>query len=177
MAEFSERGHASATTKSIAERAGVATGSFYQYFENKDVILREIARRRFEGIVDRALAMLPSPRSDDPPQRIRASLQAIVALVIALHRDDPGLHTVLTERRHVDEELDAITTNFEHAIMDRIVEWLGIWRPGIDGEATAFVLFGMLEGAVHTHVLGHPRVSDLRFVEALVDALARIVIR
>ena len=37
-AEFTEHGYAQTTARSIAERAGVATGTFYQYFVDKDVM-------------------------------------------------------------------------------------------------------------------------------------------
>lgn len=173
--EFSERGYAAATTKSIAERAQVATGSFYQYFENKDVALRELARERFAQVDARAIAALPTPGPDDASKEIRRALQAIVALVVALHREDPGLHEVLTERRHLDDELDRLTSEYERNLVARIVAWLETW--GVDGDlqAQAFVLFCTLEGSVHSHVLGQAMVSDTRFTAALVEALARMV--
>ena len=48
--EFSQRGYAATTSKSIAARAKVATGSFYQYFSNKDLALRELARARIADL-------------------------------------------------------------------------------------------------------------------------------
>ena len=44
--EFETHGYEGATSKSIAQRAGVATGSFYQHFANKDELLLEIASNR-----------------------------------------------------------------------------------------------------------------------------------
>ena len=176
-AEFSEHGYARATTKSIAERANVATGSVYQYFKNKDGLLRELARMRIEKMEGSALSLLPSPVALSPAQGSEAmlpALGAIVDLVIAQHRADPGLHAVLTERRHVDEELDRMTSQFEARLIDRAATWLNTWNSPGDHQATAFILFGMLEGSIHTHVLGRPQVSDARFKTALVEALVRV---
>ena len=39
--EFSEHGYAKTTAKRIAKAAGVSTGSFYQYFTDKDAVVRE----------------------------------------------------------------------------------------------------------------------------------------
>ena len=55
-----------------------------------------------------------------------------------------------------------------------LAAWLAVWNSPGDHQATAFVLFGMLEGSVHSHVLGRPQVNDQRFKAALVDALLRV---
>jgi AcrR family transcriptional regulator len=173
--EFSERGYAATTTRSIAERAGVATGSFYQYFHDKDAVLLDIARRRIERIARGSVERL---EIEAPPganlERARVELRAVVDLVIAFHRDDPGLHAVLTERRHADPTLDALTSEAERSLVERIGALLGRWGLERDPLAMAFVVFGMVEGSVHAHVLGGAIVDDERFVAALVEALSRI---
>jgi len=92
------------------------------------------------------------------------------------HRDDPGLHAVLTERRHADRELDAITGAGERHMVERIAALLERWGATGDMLAKAFVLFGMIEGSVHAHVLGQSVVSGPRFVGALVDALLQVAL-
>lgn len=179
--EFSERGYAAATAKTIAERAEVATGSFYQYFESKDALLREIASTRLSRIIERALALLESaPRSAasgvELLDQARSRMRAVVGLVIEAHREDPGLHAVLTERRHADRDLDRLTAEGERHMVERIAVLLERWGGTGDRLAKAFVLFGMIEGSVHAHVLGEPVVTDSRFVAALVDALLRIAL-
>lgn len=172
--EFSSRGYAHATASSIAARAGVATGTFYQYFRDKDALLRELARDRMEGLAGRIVDILARPPEDHVPfaQALHARIRAVVDAVVDYHREDPGLHAVLTERRHADEALDALTAEAEHALVAQIAELLRDYGTVADPEATAFVLFGMVEGAVHAHVLGRPAVSDERFTEALVHAMA-----
>lgn len=181
--EFSGRGYAGATAKSIAKRARVAVGSFYQYFENKDALLREIATERLTWIHERTLPLLEAPTATDLPSDgpalsalVRAGLQRIVEVVIEYHREDPGLHAVLTERRHADPELERATTQAEHALVERIASLLSRWGRSSDPLATAFVVFGAMEGSVHAHVLGEPCVSETRFVSALVDALLAITL-
>jgi AcrR family transcriptional regulator len=177
--EFSRRGYAAATSKSIAVRAGVATGSFYQYFPDKDALLREIARVRQERVAFEVLALVdvpaPSARNQAPsPVELETRLRKMVALVMRVHRDDPGLHAVLTERRHADPELHLLISEAERILCDRVAIMLGRWGYRGDRRAAAFVLMGMVEGAVHAHVLGQPMVSDARFTSALGDALLRV---
>lgn len=181
--EFSAHGYAATTAKSIAERAGAATGSFYQYFANKDEVLRELASQRAAWIGDETVGLLERAATADLPAEpaararlVRAALGKVVATVIDLHREDPGLHAVLTERRHADPDLEALTAAREAELVDRVARLLRTWDHPGDAEATAFVLFGAIEGSVHAHVLSRAHVSDERFVGALVDALERIVL-
>jgi AcrR family transcriptional regulator len=174
--EFSKRGYAATTAKTIAERAKTATGSFYQYFESKDHVLREIAARRQAAVVARALEGLEIGASSDLVADARRLLRSVVDVVMAYHAADKGLHAVLTERRHADPELDALTAAGERSIVDRIEGLLARWNFQGDRLATAFVLFGAVEGAVHAHVLGDPVVDDARFVDALVESLLRIAL-
>ncbi len=180
--EFSAHGYAATTAKSIAARAGVATGSFYQYFTNKDAALRELAASRAAstltstvGAVE-AAAEAPLPADADVRGLVRALLRQVVVSVIDLHRNDPGLHAVLAERRHVDADLDALTSGQERALVERVTGLLRRWGHPGDPAATAFVLFGMLEGTVHAHVLGQPHTDDASLIEALTDALLRVAL-
>jgi hypothetical protein len=49
------------------------------------------------------------------------------------------------------------------------------WRYAGDRKALAFVIFGLIEGSVHSHVLGLRVLSDRRFVDALADAVLTLV--
>lgn len=180
-AEFSSRGYAATTAKSIAERAGVAVGSFYQYFRDKDAALRELAEARYTSIGGETTALLAAARAfSGTPSEARALAQLpmrrIVEIVIAFHREDPTLHAVLTERRHADADLETLTSDAEAALVARIAVLLRAFGREGDIDALAFTLFGMVEGAVHAHVLGRPLVSDERLTATLVDALVTLAL-
>ncbi len=172
-AEFSERGYAGATARSIATRADAATGSFYQYFNDKDEALREIYVLRLVRVREQAQALLEAVPSDAAPskERTRVALNAIVQLVVDLHREDPKLHAVITEREHADARMREQT----HQAMNELVQAVAgmLKNIGYQGDvlARAFLIFSLVEGAVHAHVLGEPVVSDRRFKRDLVEAL------
>jgi AcrR family transcriptional regulator len=178
--DFDERGYAQTTTKSIAERAGVAAGSFYQYFTDKDAVLRELARVRMDGLRSR-LQTIGAPAIDtslpiaDIERAARRGLRELIDEVIQYHRLEPGLHAVLSERRNADAELDAMTRESEHTSVAGIEAMLQLFGFTGDRKATAFVIFGLIEGSVHSHVIGTRVVSDKRFIEALSNAVVAIV--
>lgn len=176
-ASFSEHGWEGTTAKAIALRAEVSVGTFYTYFPDKGAALRELASERFASVLGGMSRHLAVVSDDQPPdqERARHVLTTIVREVIHLHRHDPGLHAVYTERRHVDPELDALTSAVERTIVDGLSAMLAHWTPLPDPEATAFVCFGLVEGTVHAHVLGRQMVDDERLEAATVASLLRII--
>jgi len=159
----------------VAEQAGVATGTVYQYFGDKDALLHEIARSRVREVPRAIVEIIAQTAGGTTTQmEARRQLEGIVSFVIAQHRHEPGLHAVLTERRHADSTLDAMVTQAETELVQGIAGLLAAWQHPDDHLATAFVLFGMVEGAVHAHVLGHAVVDDERLRGALVRALIAV---
>ncbi len=178
--EFSRHGYADATAKSIAAAAKVGTGTFYHYFPDKDAALREICRARVAYLLDESAAIESAPVCEPTLAEFardgRFRLTRLVELYVDYHRADSGLHRVLTERRLCDAELDAIMMASEKEAVRRFAAVLVLWGHDGDVETTAFMLFSLLEGAVHAHVLGSPVVSDDRFVRGLVEAMLRIAL-
>jgi AcrR family transcriptional regulator len=178
--EFSRYGYADATAKSIAAAAKVGTGTFYHYFPDKDAALREICRARVALLLGESAAIESAPFCEGDVADLirdgRARLTRLVDLYVAYHRADRGLHRVLTERRLCDRELDAILIASEKEAVRRWTEVLVRWGHDGDVETTAFMLFSLLEGAVHGHVLGTAVVSDDRFMRGLSEAMLRIAL-
>ncbi len=159
--EFSNRGFEATTAKSIAEQAGVATGTFYQYFDNKDDVLLEITRQRFGELHTHLqvpeLALTQAGNRDD--QDIDGIFRRALGFLYDFHQQEAGLHDVLEYRRRVDPELASLMDRGEAVLMERIREFVARYvRDNV--ETTAFCLFSMAEGIVHRHVFqGHEAIT------------------
>lgn len=167
FAEFSAKGFEATTAKSIAGRAGVATGTFYQYFHNKDDVLLEITRQRFEElhahiqVPEAALQEANSNQTSD----LRSVFRQALGFLYDFHKDEAGLHDVLEYRRRVDPALAALMDEGEAVLMERVRAFAARYvRDQV--ETTAFCLFSMAEGIVHRHVFqGHQGVSRDQVIE------------
>src|SRR5688572_678489 len=117
--EFADSGYAGTTARSIALRAGAATGSFYQYFNDKDEVLIELYALRLSRVREAAEKLISAPQLQSGSiDHSRAALASVIQLVIDLHRDDPKLHAVITEREHADPRMREHT----HRVMNALVQ-------------------------------------------------------
>ncbi len=72
---FHERGFEATTTREIAQRAEIATGTLFLYAKNKEELLLLIWRDRIEAVVEQAFAKLPAAPL---PQQIAAIFSAFL---------------------------------------------------------------------------------------------------
>lgn len=160
--EFSAKGFEATTAKSIADSAGVATGTFYQYFHNKDDVLLEITRQRFEALQEHLQvpdAELSVADTLNEASDLRQIISQALGFLYDFHQQEAGLHDVLEYRRRVDPALAELIDVGESVLMERVRAFVARYvRKQV--ETTAFCLFSMAEGMVHRHVFqGHHGVS------------------
>jgi AcrR family transcriptional regulator len=93
-----EVGYDGLTTTLLAERAGVAIGSVYQFFPDKRAIVRALTMRNVEAYIERLSA------------RIRDAVDAAMDEYIQMHRSTPGFRTLhfgdVVDTNLLDEERD-----------------------------------------------------------------------
>ena len=71
-------GLAAFTTNSVAERAGVSIGTLYQYFADKNALLRALAEREMQVGLARVAAAMAGDGDKSLEGRVRATVRAIV---------------------------------------------------------------------------------------------------
>jgi len=78
-AQLLERGGLAAfTTNAVAERAGVSIGTLYQYFADKQALLRALAERELTATLAAVAAALRGDPGASLEARIRAMVRAII---------------------------------------------------------------------------------------------------
>lgn len=85
-----EIGYDGLTTTLLAERAGVAIGSVYQFFPDKRAIVQALTVRNLEAYLERLAARLAQPQFAHWWDAVDAAIDEY----IEMHRDVPGFRTL-----------------------------------------------------------------------------------
>jgi len=165
--DFSELGFEIATAKSIAATAGVATGTFYQYFDNKNEILRVIAQERYDELQTHIqwfevqdIDQRDSIQEPDLERVFRRILQS----VYDFHKSSLKLHQVLEQRKSLDAELLQIVDEGQGLLFSPILKFVQSFNVEY-AEVIANNLFAMGEGIVHRHVFDRPELDSKQVIE------------
>jgi AcrR family transcriptional regulator len=112
--EFSARGFAAARLDDVARRAGVAKGTIYLYFRDKETLFQELVRAELSPVV---AALEAAPVADLPLRVVAERLVTIFAReIFTTHRKDV-IRLVLTE----GPRFPAIAEFYYHEVVERIM--------------------------------------------------------
>jgi len=167
-AEFGERGFHDAAITGITQRAGVALGSFYTYFNSKEEVFRALVRE-----MSRATRAHVAEAVKDAPDRIAAERLGLEAF-IAFARMHPELYRIVEEaqfvapdayRDHYLSFVEAYRRNLAHA-RERLQISGGTGDCDETDEARAWALIGMsvflgMRYGVWDQSLAPRRVADI----------------
>src|SRR3954471_4491984 len=145
---FGRHGFFAARVSEIAKEAGVADGTIYLYFKNKDDLLISLFEQRMKQVNDTLRAAV----ADVPPtDQLRAFIKAYLQLV----HDEPGAAEVLTI------ELRQSSKFMKEYDNPQFVDFLRM----LGGIITAGQDRGELDGSIPAHVAA-------RMIFGMVDELA-----
>ncbi len=169
---FTEVGYPRGSTNRIAERAGVAIGSLYEYFPNKASILVAVAERHLGRMMGDVEAMLADPEAGAPS--LAAWIGRFVEAMLEVHERNPKLSHVLFSEAPHPPELHACVLQVEEKLAHRIETLL---RDSAevrieDADTAAHLLVQTAEAL--THRFAHQGIHDLprdRFVAEVVTLL------
>lgn len=113
-----EQGYAATTTNHIADRAGVAISSLYQYFATKDGVIAEVANRLIQRIMESLASNLPELNHGE-----RKDVKTMIEFAYQLLKQERDLIRVLAyevpyakEFKNV-ETIPDVVTNIAQAVM------------------------------------------------------------
>jgi len=145
--EIARRGYYDTTVSSIAGRAGVADGTIYLYFKNKEDLLVSIFERAMGRFNEEARRIVEEGGAD-----AEQKLRRIVALHLSLLGEDRDLAVIFqVEFRHTLHILERLSRSRIRdylALIARVVEQgkdEGVFTNDVDPLLAAKVVFGTLD--------------------------------
>jgi AcrR family transcriptional regulator len=143
---FAEYGYAAGTTNRIAARAQLSIGSLYQYFPNKDAVLRAL----MQAHADAGAHLIAERSADGLPANLEDALRVFVRATIDNHRDNPRLHRVLFEEAPRAPDFLAHVHEMERQAVEGTAVLLAAHPSVRDGSPlTAHVVVTTIESLVH----------------------------
>lgn len=131
-----ENGYDALTTTLIAERADVSIGSLYQFFPDKQAVVRAVALRNLERFSERLGEMVAGQQFGDWWDVV----SAVIDEYVAMHHEVPGFRTIrfgdVADLHLLDPERDNDTV-----VADRFVELI---QSLVDVEPTTDVRLDMV---------------------------------
>lgn len=149
LAVFAEKGFSEAKITEIAKQAGVADGTIYLYFKNKDDLLISLFEAKLEainvGLRERLLGV------EDPRDRLRE----VVQYHLELAADNPHLAAFITVelRRSAKFMKEHAKKQFSEYLeqLGQVVKQgksVGVFRADVSSATVKHLLFGCLDQAV-----------------------------
>lgn len=167
---FARNGFFNSKVSDVAGEAGVADGTVYLYFKNKDDILVSIFNNYMEDALARGRARLSA--IEDPVEKLRSIIHA--------HLDGLGRDRDLAVVFQV--ELRSSTKFMEQFSATKVAEYLelirrvveegqrkGAFRKKLNTQIVAKVLFGMLDEMATNWVLSKKRYSLASTADTVID--------
>lgn len=160
LALFAKKGIAVATTREIAERAGVAEGALFKHFRSRDNLITEIFRAHWTELAERVEAIAAGASGDS-----RDRVAAIVEHFCRLFDADRALFSFLILAQHEAlPRLAGATRSPIDALVRLIAEGIALGEiraedpallaaaiVGLVAQPATFILYGRLAGPMAPH--------------------------
>src|SRR5712692_6063684 len=175
---FAGSGFFNSKVADVAREAGVADGTVYLYFKNKDDILVSIFNYYMEEALAAGKASLAE--TDDPVEKLRRIVRAHLE---GLGRDRNLAVVFQVELRSSTKFMEQFSatkvTEYLELIREVIEEGqrLGVFRSGLNTKIVAKVLFGALDEMATNWVLSRKRYNLVSTAEPVLDVFLNGIAR
>lgn len=171
---FGEYGYSAGTTNHIAQCAEVSIGSLYQYFPNKDAILRTL----MDAHVEAGAELLGNRLADGLPEQLDEALRVFVRTTIDNHRDNPRLHRVLFEEAPRAPAFLSRLHDLEESMVDATAGLLDN-HPAVQakGRLRARVVVATIESLVHRLISSPDPADPQQLEDEIVSLLTGYLVR
>jgi TetR/AcrR family fatty acid metabolism transcriptional regulator len=167
---FARSGYFNAKVSDVAREAGVADGTVYLYFKNKDDLLSSIFTVAMDEFISRARAELA--QIADPREQLRHFARLHFS---SLERERDMAVVFQIELRQSTKFMEQFSTtklaDYFQIIREVVEEGQrqGLFRPQLSPQLVAKILFGALDEMATNWVLSHNEYSLTAMAEPVLD--------
>ncbi|MBI3951969.1 MAG: TetR/AcrR family transcriptional regulator [Acidobacteria bacterium] len=167
---FARNGYFNSKVADIAREAGVADGTVYLYFKNKDDVLISLVNQTMEEFISTGLAKIEQLK--DPCEKLRA--------IARMHLESLGADRDLAIVFQV--ELRQSTKFMEHFSATKMAEYLGVIREAVEEgqrkglirknlnpKVVSKILFGALDEMATNWILSDKHYDLGSFADTVID--------
>jgi TetR/AcrR family fatty acid metabolism transcriptional regulator len=167
---FAEHGFTRAQVADVARAAGVAAGTVYLYFDNKDALLVSIFEQTMAWVIAQGRTIVDEP--SEPKERLTRLAQMHLG---RLGRDRPLAIVIQVEMRHSLKYVKRFS--YAHvrdylALIEQVIadgQSRGAFRKGLNPKFAAKVFFGALDEAATSWILSRRRYKLGALADPVVD--------
>jgi AcrR family transcriptional regulator len=119
---FAARGFHDANIDDICREAGIARGTLYQYFENKDAVMLEVMNQlceRVGAVLEARPPIIPIKGANQAPVELIVGFcrKRLRQLLDAVFIDEPALRLILVDARGLNGAVDEIIARIDKIIL------------------------------------------------------------
>jgi len=171
---FSANGYYKTNSKEIAKLAGVSIGSFYSYFEDKKILLKEI----LNYYIDQTMSL--EENQDEKSQIKEMDYDLFVRNMILRHEFSEGFFQQVTLLANTDEEIEKIYSEYRSRLLKQIDTMLIQHRDDLSESeisAISIILYSATEGAIHKIKFHRENVEEEILIQQLIHLFKHYMIK
>jgi AcrR family transcriptional regulator len=176
---FGKKGYFKTNARDIAEQAGVATGSFYAYFNNKKEVGIELIRRFYKEASVKVLNDFNLQIGDNITETLDSARNLVRFVIQSLkesHAINPLLHKEASALILLDEEVNKINNEEQKIVISYLIALFQQYKKYIrvdDLEAAALLLFRVSDEIIHRIMFNKEDVNEERLLGELEDMICK----
>jgi TetR/AcrR family fatty acid metabolism transcriptional regulator len=163
---FAEHGFFNARVADIADAAGIADGTIYLYFKNKDDLLISLFELHADRLMENLKQAMSTPEIEGAP--IDRKLRRCIELHLLLAQKDRALAEVFTielrQSRKFMKEYDNPRFSEYLSLLTGLIsqgQAEGLFNPELTARTVARALFGSIDEVIVAYLLGRRSRPDL----------------
>jgi AcrR family transcriptional regulator len=182
MALFAAKGFHNTNVPEITARAGLATGTFYIYFNNKKEVFIEIIKRIYKNIFDKVLMNFESNMTQyrvTSYQEGRELAHFIVGQLVSEYKVNARLLREILAMVMRDSEIEKIRGKEEQKVVDLMILFMESYKGMLrvtDFEAAAVLLLKFMEEMLHQLKFKSSGIENKRLMKEIEDMICRYLL-